>query len=239
VHVVPRLRPGIESVKFVLVELQNRALLGVLSSNLSCMEYIHSIEAFLNPDRIIALLTLIVATFGAYYAFRAPDKRDLKRVEANTAHLEGVKANISRMDDRMNKQHEHDALVAEAERISITVHGVANVGEPLPLDLLIKDHDIVLLRIELYSEVGVLFGSADCEKRQPLAYIATVDSDLTRRWFHAATVDSSNRRLLAIRAYMSLRGKEVYRQLPVYMNQETRQVQPSVHAAVFVVDGNV
>lgn len=203
------------------------------------MEYIHSIEAFLNPDRIIALLTLIVAAVGAYYAFRAPDKRDLKRVEENTAHLEEVKANIARMDERLHKQHEHDALVAQGQQVSITVHGMANVGEPLPLDLLVKDHDVALLRIELYDVVGALFGGADCVKRHPLAYIATLNSDLTRRWFYAATVDSSNRRLLTIRAYMSLRGKEVYRQLPVYVSQENRQVQPSVHATVFVVDGNV
>jgi hypothetical protein len=92
------------------------------------MNVIHAIEAFLNPDRIIALLTLIVAAVGAYYAFRAPDKRDLKRVEANTAHLEGVKTNISRMDDRMNKQHEHDALVAQAERISSPFTGWRTLG---------------------------------------------------------------------------------------------------------------
>jgi hypothetical protein len=47
-------------------------------------------------------------------------------------------------------------------------------------------------------------------RRQPLAYIATLDADLARRWFYAATVDSSNRRLLTIRAYMSLRDQEVY-----------------------------
>jgi hypothetical protein len=84
------------------------------------------------------------------YAKEAPTKEDLAKVAENTSHLEEVKTNISRMDDRLHKQHEHDALVSNAQRVSVTVHGMANAGEPLPLDLLIKDHDVVLLRIELY-----------------------------------------------------------------------------------------
>jgi hypothetical protein len=69
---------------------------------------LHAIETFLNPDRVIAILTLIAAVFGAYYAFKTPDRKDLKRVEENTAHLGEVRANSSRMDDRMHKQYEHD-----------------------------------------------------------------------------------------------------------------------------------
>lgn len=189
----------------------------------------------------IALVAAVAAIYAAAYAKEAPTKKDLAEVAENTSHLEEMKANISRMDDRLHKQHEHDAIVSQAQRVSITVQGMGDGGAPLPLDLLIRDHDVVLLRLEFYNEVGVLLGSADCVQIQPLAYKTVVDGSLVERWFGAGRSDGFGRRLLGIRAYMSLRGQEVYRHFPVYMTQGSRNVNnlPGVIASVYIVDGNV
>jgi len=141
----------------------------------------------------------------------------------------------------LHKQYENDSLISQVQRVSITVHGMGTAGESLPIDLVIKDPDAALLRLELYNTVGTLFGSVECTRVQPLAYNAVLDAPLALRWFNAGTADTYNKRLLSIRAYMSLRGQEVWRHFPVYMTEGIRQVgeRPNEIGTVYIVDGNV
>ncbi len=194
---------------------------------------------------VAAIVAAVAAIFAAVYAKAAPSKDDLKRVEehaaATSTHLEKVHTNIARMDERLHKQYENNSLISQAERMSITVHGMGTAGESLPIDLVINDPDTALLRLELYDTVGTLFGSVECTRVEPLAYNAVLDAPLALRWFNAGAADTSNKRLLSIRAYMSLPGQEVWRHFPVYMTEGIRQVEerPDERGTVYIVDGNV
>jgi len=162
----------------------------------------------------------VAATAAAKFGKDAPTKADLERVEKNTAHLEEVKANIARMDERMHRQYERAEVDLQAKRASITVDGTGDCGTPLNVRVILQDPFITLSRLELYNEAGTLFGSVTCEKFMPTVYKATIDSEVAHRWFQAGTFDpNAFQRRSQLRAYLLVRGEEVYRQFPVQMSQ--------------------
>jgi hypothetical protein len=195
---------------------------------------------------VAAIIAAVAAIWTLVYAKDAPTKEDLARVEENTAesstHLEKVHTNISRMDERLHRQSERESIISQANRVSFTVQGMGDAGGALEISLLVRDPDVVLKRIEFFNEFGTLFGSVDCEKVEPLAYKATLDALLAQRWYNGGTADQViARKRLYLRAYMVLRGEEVYRQFPIHMSTDARNVGnlPGVFATVFIVDGNV
>jgi len=139
-------------------------------------DVLHALQAFLNPDRIIALLTLIVAAFGAWFAFRAPDKKDLKRVEVHTASTSAHLENQS-------KREEYNAI---ASRVSIKVEGRDFQDEPLQVHLTLQDPSVRLNCIDMLNTPGTLFGSGSCsmEDDDPTRYVAPLDYRKVPIWFN-------------------------------------------------------
>jgi hypothetical protein len=169
------------------------------------MNAIHAVEAILNPDRIIALLTLIVAAVGAYYAFRAPDKRDLKRVEdhaaATSAHLE--------------RQRQLDENNSAASRVYIAVEGRNFQDEPLEVHLRLQDPSVRLTRIDMLNAVETLYGGGSCVMQEPDHYVAELDSRKVRNWVNAGEHYGTTSHLW-LRVYMSFEeGGRGSKKMPV------------------------
>lgn len=211
------------------------------------MPFIHSIGDFLNPDRVIAILTLIVASIAAYYAWRAPDKRDLKRVEDHTAatsgHLEGVKTNIARMDRRMDTQHEHDTLVKWAGSTVISVAGSGDGGDPISVHVTSPAHNVIFSRVDLLMESGNAVTTLPCEKREnPTTFIVHWHNLLA--WMGGGTrIVGKPDKALYLRVYMYFKGheEEVSRLMTVYQigNQSRVGDAPGHIIAVYRIEGTI
>jgi len=199
----------------------------------------------------IAVASLIVGGVGAlaaaaaaWFAWKAPTKEDLKRVEDHTAktseRLEKVQSHIARVDERLNEQHSYDLLVSRAQRVSISVSGVDKMNEQLRLRLKLKDPEAVLTHIELFNEVGNLFGSADCSQIEQLMFSAAIDSNTVQRWFSGGTADQTvNRKRLRLRAHMLIEGRQVHRDFAVHLMHSSRQGPDRTYATeqVFILEG--
>jgi hypothetical protein len=121
----------------------------------------------------------IAARLTAKYGKDGPTKDDLARVEQNTAHLEEVRSKIASMDKRQRSQQEMESLYAKARRLSILVSGQDDIPQPLRVNLTVKDSTVLLSRVELFNEVGTVFGSVDCV-RNPDSYLHLQPSLTTR-----------------------------------------------------------
>jgi iron complex outermembrane receptor protein len=108
----------------------------------------------------------------------------------------------------------------------------------------VKEHlnlSITLTRVEMFNQVGTLFGSADCSLVEPLTFSATIESDMAQRWYYAGTPEQAiNRKLLSVRAHMLLDNREVYRDFSVLLVQGTRLAMDRVHMSeyIFILEGN-
>lgn len=176
---------------------------------------------------IVASVGTIFAGLAAYFAWLAPSKKDLQRVEANTAEtadrLEKVRSHIARVDDRQNEQHNADLIRERARRISIHVAGESDIsGNSMTLTFTLKDPNVVLLQIELANEIGSSFGHAECASVAPNQFTAAFDIDVVRTWFESATkIDIYARRVLTIRARLLFGKLPAERDIPVFLKKDT------------------
>src|ERR1035438_330187 len=157
------------------------------------MTVIYAIEAFLNLDRVIAILTLIVAGIAAYYAYRAPDKRDLKRVEEHTA---ATSRHLENQNERSSSDDEFAALIHKAYRVPITVCGTADSGQPLTIYLRTNDPTVLFSRIELLNDMGSHYGKAGCSRTtNSMEFGFTLEADAVMHWLSGSTPIGSDTHL--------------------------------------------
>jgi hypothetical protein len=192
---------------------------------------------------VIGTVSAVAAIFAAWFAWKAPTKSDLQRVEENTAEtserLDKVRTHIARVDERLHDQHSRDLLIAEAQRVAIAVSGSNEFSDPLKLSFKIKDPKVVLTYIEMLNDVGTLFGSADCEPTEDLSFTAILDNSAVQRWFSSGKPDQAfNRRSLRVRAHMHIAERVVYRDVPISLISGTRPGQPNSGVQVFILEGN-
>ena len=185
----------------------------------------------------------IAATAAAKYGKDAPTKEDLKRVEGHVYHLEEVKSSITRMDTRLDRQEEREAVQARARQISLSITGRADVGDQMAVRLIMRDTAVTPTRVELFNENGTRFaGSFDCRKLETLLFEVELDADSVRQWYNGGRpTEAFNRRLLTFRVYTILYEQEVYREAPVELTQGTRHTSgyPTYSIEVFTLKGNV
>lgn len=204
---------------------------------------------------LVGTVAAIVAAFAAiYFGRKSLTKGDLAPIEENTSHLEHVKSTITRMDDRAQKeaqqQAHHAAMVERAKQIRASVSGEAMGTEDLPLRIMLQDPAIVLTRLELCNEAGTGFGgSYTFRSIQPLIYEATVDFRSLTQWYGGGRLlESANQRLLNLKAWTTLEGEKVYREIAVQIVMGTRWVSQgppgnptstSMNVNVYTIFGNV
>jgi len=113
---------------------------------------------------IFAALGAVAAIFAAYFAWKAPTKEDLERVEQHTAatsmHLAGVLG-------QLQEQKSRDELIARANRLAIAVEGQGQDTNPLRLSLMVKEPNIPFIHVEFFNQLGTLFGSASSSPSGP------------------------------------------------------------------------
>jgi hypothetical protein len=187
----------------------------------------------------------LAAVAAAWFAWKAPTKKDLERVENNTAEtsqrLERVRSHIASVDERLAEQHSYDLLVSRAQRVALAVNGEDRTGVPLRFALRLKDTAVLLTHVELFNEVGTNFGSADCTLTEPPIFSATLDPNTTERWYGGGTVDQMIGRMrLRLRVHMQIDKRDVYRDVAVHLIQTTRPnpSRPNSMERVFILEGN-
>lgn len=192
---------------------------------------------------IVGAVSAVAAILAAWFAWKAPTKSDLRRVERNTAEtsdrIDKVRSHIARVDERLQEQHSRDSLIAEAQRVAIAVSGSNEFSDPLKLSFKLKDPEVMLTYIEMFNDVGTLFGSADCEQTGDLSFTATLDNSAVQRWFSSGKLDQAfNRRSLRIHVHMRIEERIVYRDIPISLISGTRAGQPNSSVQVFILEGN-
>lgn len=194
---------------------------------------------------IISVVSAVAAIIAAWFSAKAPTKSDLRRVEDNTAEtsdrLDKVRSHIARVDQHLNEQRNQELLAAKAQRVSIAVNGNDRFDAPLKLLFKLRDPGVILTFIEMFNEVGTLFGSAECESIGDLSFIANLDNGAVQRWFSAGTPNQSfNRRLLRIRIHMQIEERMAHRDIAVNVVSGTRQQpsQPNSAEQAFILEGN-
>lgn len=201
-------------------------------------------SAFDIASLVATILAAVFAGIAAWFGWKAPTKKDLERVEKNTAttstHLEHVHTNIKQMDSRFAEQQARDVLNVKAQQISIAVRGEDDWGTPLHLRLALKDPKVSLSRLDLYNEDGTHFGSAECEEVDPLVFSATIDPGVAMQWYFGGTELNMVHRRLSLRTHMILGGQELYRQFAVRLAREIKyRDTPSHPYTSITVEGNV
>lgn len=138
-------------------------------------DVLHALLTFLTADRVIALLTLLVASIASVLTYLAPTRSDLKRVEDHVA------ATSHHLEHQSWREKLNDA----ASRVSISVDGQDFQDEPLVVHLRLQDPSVRLIRIDMLSESGTLYGGGSCEIQEPDHYIAELDCRKVANWFNA------------------------------------------------------
>lgn len=164
---------------------------------------------------VAAVIGAVAAIYAARYAKASPTKEDLQRVEANTAE---TAKHIDAVRDHLEEQNRRELLESQAEQLSISVSAHNICTEQLKLFLILKDHRVTLLRVDLLNNSNMLSGTFDCEMAESLVFTAMVDSDSARSWFGSGDhTENFNLVRLQIRAFFKIDGPELIRTFSVHL----------------------
>jgi hypothetical protein len=200
-------------------------------------------------------ITAVLAAGALYYAKKAPEKKDLERVETNTANttqrLEQMHTeladNTAKTNERLDKMQTHlaqmrelahlqstrEELMARAQRVSITAtSGMLPINHPAEITLTLKVSDVAPSRVELY-EADTPFGSFQCREIRDKCWSAIIQPRQFQQWYASGKpVDHMDRRRVKLRVYMFFEGqeeREVHRDFAVQIRSES---------GTFSLDGN-
>lgn len=195
---------------------------------------------------LVGSCAAIVAAIGTiYFGKKSLTKKDLARVEENTAHLENVRTSIANVDLRTKRQEEADELATRAMFFSIAVTGEADVGQPLSVYLTGTEPNPHLTRVEFRSEQGNVFGQSECTPTGNLfQYIARLPSDRLRNWREGGIPmgQAGSRHTLRVWMRFDDHNNEVHRDMAVTLTSCLRggsKDAPGINVATFKIEGVV
>jgi hypothetical protein len=123
-------------------------------------------------------------------------------------------------------QPQREASQVPAQRISISVEGEAMGEVPLELFLTLQDSSVRVSRVETVSEAGKNLGSSPCKATDnALVFKSILAPKKVRQWWVGESTREGEGRSL-LRAYLLLdeSGREVYRDIPVSIVEDLRNV---------------
>jgi hypothetical protein len=172
----------------------------------------------------IAVWSLVAAAVAAAASvvmlvrnWNAATTKDVKRVEDNTAdtvrRLAAVHDHLAAMNLRMDEQN----MRASAQRVPISVAGNAVRGQPLNVTLTLVLEDVRLTQIELLNQMDMKKGRADCIRKDPRNYIATIHPIDYEPWYLSGERDISDpyKHVLKLRAHLIMVDQKVHRDFAV------------------------
>jgi hypothetical protein len=192
---------------------------------------------------VAAVGAVVIGLIAIRIARKAPEKKDLARVEEHTEatakRLSTVETHIRSVDGRLRTKNEKDSLQAAAARVSIKAEGTQDVTTmDLTVRLSLREDNVTIAMIELRNEAGVLFGSVSCIKSHPKVFDSVLNADIARAWFNAGSPDGTlDRKLVVMRAVLLIDDHEAYREFVVYLSNVMGQVGPSNFAYMLRLEG--
>ena len=176
---------------------------------------------------IISSVGAVAAVAAATYAGLAPSRRDLKRVEHNTAETSArvaqVETHIKSVDGRLQEQHIREMTEALARKVRISVHGSQQDPDAaFPITLETKGGDATLVSIDMLNEAGAFFASAACDETAPGKYVSSIDALVAARWYAGGELSAAGHRLV-LRAHLMVDGRETKREFAVYISISLKQ----------------
>ena len=178
---------------------------------------------------ILSLVNTLVAAFAGLRPKRVTTKDKVAPVEQETRRRERVGNTVPSIDTRAPQQEEQEALQAQdqAQRVSISAEGEA-VGE-VPFELLItlQNSSARVSRVERLTEAGRALGSSPCKSTEnAMVFKSIVSQEKMRQWWDAGelTDDGGARGVLRVYLLLDASGREVYRDVPVTIEEGLRNV---------------
>ncbi len=104
-------------------------------------------------------------------------------------------------------QAEQGLALVPSGRLSIVVAAQDNASDPLNLRFTLHDPDATLLRIELLNQLDKRAGAAQCVKKDPGVFVATVDPKIVQRWYNANAYWEGETKQLPIRVFFITKGR--------------------------------
>lgn len=187
-----------------------------------------AIELFITACAAIGALLLTW-----YFGKKSLSKRDLAEMEKNMAEsserLAGVHSHLATMNERIDTQEERDALNARINQVRMKVMGDAEQSKDVRFSITKQDVNVVLNRVDLYSEWRNKFGTALCEELSPPNQVlVNLDRETFMRWYDSGSLigNLNQDRNLHLRVYFTFKGRkeEVYRPMTIL----TKVVPPSM-----------
>lgn len=163
---------------------------------------------------IVGTVAAVAAIYAAVYAKAAPTREDLARVEQNTGtttgHLENVHSEIMRLNERMDKEPEREALRSLAMRVMPRIVGAIEREAPTAIfTLSTDDANVTFTRVYLVSENRSLVDSVQCEmKSYPTMQqaIVKVDGAKFKEWLAAGTKTGELDWTAYLTVYLTIKG---------------------------------
>ena len=206
------------------------------------MTAMHTADPLAITSLILTAIGAVAACIAAYFSWKAPSKKDLERVEQNTAvtsdHLENVQSHLASINSDLKRvegntaetsehlgnvhrslksQEERDALNNKAQRVSMTATGYSEVNSTMQMTISVADREVVLTQVGLYNEQENYFGSFKFATPQPPTWKVNIPPPSFQNWFNSGTADQLiTRNRVKLRVYMShRRGKSYIRTSPL------------------------
>jgi hypothetical protein len=170
---------------------------------------------------VVAVIAALAAIVAAIFAFKAPSKDDLKRVE-----------------NQLATQNRREEILVESQRVSITVNGEGLDREDITLEFCVGNRNVVMQTVELVNRKDLRSGSASCVDRGTGRFAATFKPAEISGWMlNSDDLESRSFGTVNIRALFHVEGHAAERTFAVNIRKEQR-IGNSAVSYYYTVSGN-
>lgn len=178
-------------------------------------------------------------------------KEDIKRVEVHTAetseHLENVHGEIMRLNERMDKEPEREALRSLAIRVMPRILGGIEREAPTAIfTVSTEDTNVTFTRVNLVSENRSLIQSVQCEMKSysnMQQAIVSVDGATFRKWLDAGTKLNDSEWTAYLTVYLAIKGHageaDLWRKVSVHLENPMAVYPPRNGPWIYRLEGRM
>jgi hypothetical protein len=162
-----------------------------------------------------------------------------EKEETTQAQEKQETTEVQEKQETAEAKEKQDASQAQEKRISISVKGEAMGEVPLELFLTLQDSSVRVSRVETLSERGKTLGSSPCEATDnALVFKSILAPKKVRQWWDAGESTGEGRSVLRVYLLVDESRREVYRDMPVSIVQDLRNVGITTLVA-WTIKGNI